>query len=152
MNQFLNNYCGYAYEFEDNSVYIGITSKEKKRHIRHMTDKSSAVFKHIQKSNLIPKKVSLFPSTNPEDASKLEEIFKIKYYNMGWNILNVAQTGSLGGTIIKWSKEKCQEEALKYNTKSEFKSKSLAYSPAWKNGWLDEICSHMISPQKTKGY
>lgn len=44
-----------------------------------------------------------------------------------------------------WSKEKCQEESSKYRTRSEFSKKSIsAYSKAWENGWLDEICGHMI--------
>ena len=42
-----------------------------------------------------------------------------------------------------WTKEKCQEEALKYKTKKDFK-KSGAYTVALKNGFLDEICIHMI--------
>jgi len=43
-----------------------------------------------------------------------------------------------------WTKEKCQEESFKYETRSEFSRKSIsAYSKAWENGWLDEICKHM---------
>lgn len=46
---------------------------------------------------------------------------------------------------FKWSKEKCQEEALKYKHKIDFKKNSKgAYSASLKNGWKDEICSHMI--------
>jgi hypothetical protein len=53
----------------------------------------------------------------------------------------------------KWSKEKCQEEALKYNHKIDFKKNSKgAYPSALKNGWLNEICSHMIEIRKPKGY
>lgn len=43
-----------------------------------------------------------------------------------------------------WTKEKCHEEALKYETKSDFqKFSKSAYSSARKNIWIDEICSHM---------
>lgn len=43
-----------------------------------------------------------------------------------------------------YSKEVCAKEALKYKTKSEFGKKSKgAYFAAMRNGWLDEICSHM---------
>jgi hypothetical protein len=43
-----------------------------------------------------------------------------------------------------WTKEKCHEEALKYSSKTELRQNtSTAYSIAFKNGWLDEICSHM---------
>lgn len=43
-----------------------------------------------------------------------------------------------------WNKEKCHEEALKYNTKTKLSKFSRgAYKSALKNKWLDEICSHM---------
>ena len=41
-------------------------------------------------------------------------------------------------------KENCATEAKKYRTRKEFmKSSNGAYAGALKNGWLDEICSHM---------
>lgn len=44
-----------------------------------------------------------------------------------------------------WNKENTHIEALKYNTKSDFAKKSKgAYNSALKNGWLTEICNHMI--------
>jgi hypothetical protein len=49
----------------------------------------------------------------------------------------------------KWSFDTCQSEALKYNTKSEFRKYSGgAYNASRKNGWLCEICSHMIGKKK----
>ena len=43
-----------------------------------------------------------------------------------------------------WTKNRCLEEALKYETRSVFKlNSSGAYNAAYKHGWLDEICSHM---------
>jgi len=45
---------------------------------------------------------------------------------------------------FKWSKEKCQYIALKYEHRKEFQvNNKNAYSAARYNGWLDEICSHM---------
>lgn len=45
---------------------------------------------------------------------------------------------------IIWTKEKCMFEALKYETRYQFQLKSKgAYSAAFRNKWLDEICSHM---------
>jgi predicted GIY-YIG superfamily endonuclease len=47
---------------------------------------------------------------------------------------------------LKWTHEKCREEALKYNTKIDFKNNcKSAYRSALKNKWKDEICSHMIN-------
>jgi superfamily II DNA or RNA helicase len=51
-----------------------------------------------------------------------------------------------------WTYETCKEEALKYKTKTEFKKGSVtAYETCCKNGWMDELCSHMIGI-KSKGY
>lgn len=45
-----------------------------------------------------------------------------------------------------WTKEKCLQEALKYEERGQFQKQSRnAYYKAWKNNWLDEICSHMES-------
>ena len=52
-----------------------------------------------------------------------------------------------------WTKERCQEEALKYNSKSELKKKrSRVYNISLKNKWLDEICFHMIELKKPNNY
>lgn len=52
-----------------------------------------------------------------------------------------------------WTKERCQSEALKYSTRSEFaQGCRRAYSKAYREGWLDDICSHMIEPTKPNGY
>lgn len=46
---------------------------------------------------------------------------------------------------IKWTKEKCKKLAIKYDRKSRFKENhQYAYKYACINGFLDEICSHMI--------
>jgi len=43
-----------------------------------------------------------------------------------------------------WTKERCAKEAEKFKYKSEFSRKANgAYISALKNGWIDEICSHM---------
>ena len=43
-----------------------------------------------------------------------------------------------------WTKERCQEISSKYNTRIEFKTNDRSvYYTSRKNGWLDEICSHM---------
>ena len=47
--------------------------------------------------------------------------------------------------MIQWTKEICQQEALKYQTKRDFRMGNRnAYQHAYINGFLDEICSHMI--------
>jgi hypothetical protein len=50
----------------------------------------------------------------------------------------------------KWTKKEVHEEAKKYKTRTEFarssdtKGCNKAYQSALHNGWLDEVCSHMI--------
>lgn len=43
-----------------------------------------------------------------------------------------------------WTKERCHEEAQKYKTRKEFsRANKAAVAAASRQGWLDEICSHM---------
>jgi hypothetical protein len=49
--------------------------------------------------------------------------------------------------------ENVREEALKYKTRNEFKLGSpSAYNSSIRNGWLDEVCSHMILKKGGLGY
>src|SRR5690606_14251331 len=76
-----------------------------------------------------------------------------QYKDNGWVILNKAKTGGLGGKKLYWTKEMCQEEALKYNTRTQFsKSNSSAYNSSISNGWLDEVCEHMIIIKNPNNY
>lgn len=55
--------------------------------------------------------------------------------------------------ILKWTKEECQKESLKYISRKKFaKGSSGAYSAALKKGWIDEVCSHMQRLLKSKNY
>lgn len=48
-----------------------------------------------------------------------------------------------------WTKHRCEAIAKKYGRRSEFrKNEPAAYSAAWKNGWLDDICVHMLRPHQ----
>lgn len=52
-----------------------------------------------------------------------------------------------------WTKQRCQQEALNYKTRTEFYKKSTgAYHVARKNDWLNSICGHMITKRSPKGY
>ena len=45
----------------------------------------------------------------------------------------------------KWPLEACKADALKYNTKIEWrKARGSGYAAAHRNGWIEECCSHMI--------
>lgn len=52
-----------------------------------------------------------------------------------------------------WTKESCKEEALKYQSRNQFRRNcQSAYQKAYMQGWLDEICEHMVSPIRPSGY
>ncbi|MCK4820590.1 GIY-YIG nuclease family protein [bacterium] len=53
-----------------------------------------------------------------------------------------------------WTKDRCADEALKHNTRTRFAKtpgSESAYNRALKNGWIDEICQHMI-PMTNNGF
>lgn len=83
--------------------------------------------------------------TNKAIAQKLEKSVLEDYRKKGWNVLNKAKTGALGGKYLYWNKERCIEAGRKCRTKSEFiKKYSGAYASAIKNGWYDEVSAHMV--------
>lgn len=54
---------------------------------------------------------------------------------------------------VSWTKEKIQEEAKRFSTRSEFARGNVsAYKKAHREGWLDEVCNFMVRPSKPKGY
>jgi len=144
----------YAFEFPKyNSVYVGLTWSLEERFYAH-TNREGGVYNFIQENNLsendfIFKEYGYYEE---KESTVKEGEKEIEYKDKGWNILNKAKTGGLGGGKIKWTKEICHEEALKYETRTEFsKAVNGAYNRAKKNAWLDEICYHM-SGYKPKGY
>ena len=51
-----------------------------------------------------------------------------------------------------WTLEKCKEDALKYNTREEWKKSYSAHNSARRNGWIDECTKHMGKKRKPAGY
>lgn len=142
----LYNRCIYAVEFPDNNVYIGLSYDHEKRFHQHLNDieNNSIVLRHNIETGLKPKIIKLTDYVDIETAKILEDEKLKEYKNNGWEILNMAKCGSLGGKTVKWTKENCQAESLKYKNRNEFKLKSRhAYHAARRNKWLDEICKHM---------
>jgi len=150
--------CIYAVEFSDNHVYIGLSYNYENRfrnHIKDVIHNKSSVLLHIKESGIIPKIKQITDYIDVNEASKLEEIIKKDYEKNGWAILNKIKCGSIGGNSITiWTKEKCQEEALKYDNKKDFlRDSSACCVSAYKNKWMDEICSHMtLKSRNKKGY
>jgi len=44
-----------------------------------------------------------------------------------------------------WDFSRVKEEAEKYKTRTEFhRGTGSAYTAAWRHGWLEEVCPHMV--------
>ena len=57
------------------------------------------------------------------------------------------------GSQTKWTKEKCMESALKYNSKVEWeKGDKKAYSASRTNNWYHECTAHMLNLINKSGY
>lgn len=143
--------CIYAYEFSDNNVYIGLTYDLEKRHNQRQKCSRDSVTIHIKKTGLEPIRKQLTEYINKDDAATKEGDYVDSYIKNGWKILNKHKTGGLGGTDIKWTFDKCKEEALKFKNKKEFCDKSFgAYNKAKSKKWINDICSHMTPLRKPK--
>ena len=139
----------YKYVFSNNVIYIGLTYNLDVRHNQHL--RRGTMFKYCQLTgSTIPNPLVISNGFLHIDAAvKLEYDSILFYKNNGYTVLNKAKAGSLGGSILKWTKEACQTEALKYDSKKEFReANNSAYNSAYKNGWLDEIISSFSIPSK----
>lgn len=143
MNIIGNHYnrCIYSFEFSDNHVYVGLTYNIEERKKQHY--KRGPIRKHIINTNELPIFKILTDYISDELAVIKEREFLEYYINNNWKILNSVSTGALGGGKIKWTKDKCHEESIKYNDVKSYREGSLSYRSAVRNKWLDEICSHM---------
>ncbi len=143
----------YVYEFADRSAYVGLTCNEKRRNNQHHND-IGPVFNHIKKTNIEPiKKIISDGYVDIKIATNLEYETVKKYESDGWLILNSKSTGGLGGNVLYWNKERCHEMSLKCTSRKEYSIKfSSAYISSRKNGWLNEVCSHMVMSMKTRNY
>jgi predicted GIY-YIG superfamily endonuclease len=133
----------YVYEFPDNTAYVGLTFNKEKRERQHQ--EQGPVYEYSKLTGLIPE-IKFVSGTyvDVKDAQNLENCTVEFYRGRGWKILNTAKTGGLGACQRIWTFESTKQEASKYNNRNQFKKNSNgAYSAAARNGWIDEICSHM---------
>ncbi len=137
----------YVYEFPDKSVYVGLTMNKSERDRTHKKEGSkSAVLKHIKETGLTPEyKIISDDYIDASDAQNLEKCTIEKYKNDGWNVLNKAKAGGLGGRcLVSWTLDKTEKEALKYDTITKFSEGSrTAFLTAKRNGWIPQITQHM---------
>ena len=112
----------YVYEFEDKTTYIGLTGNDLKRSHSHKTRGNSPVYKHQQKTGLEPiKKIVTDGYIDSELARDIENETIERYREEGWNVLNRAKAGGLGGSDKIWTEEKILETISKYKYESDFR-------------------------------
>lgn len=146
-----NNYarCIYCYIFSDKSCYVGLTYDLDSRDFSHRVDKNSSVYKHSALINEdIPTPIMLTDYIDKNEASKMEGYFYEKYKNDGFNMLNVAKTGGLGGAKNKKiiTKEFCKEKAKECLSRAEFEKKyKYLYNKVKLKKWDSFVFSHMDS-------
>lgn len=136
----------YVYEFKDfNSAYVGRTIQISQRHYSHFhpkANKNDIVRDFCIEHNITPFKPTLIEDGLTLEESQIKEKYWCdKYKENGWNLLNKGKTGlhssSIGGIGIKWTEEKCYEEAKKYNFISDFRNNSFqAYKVSLKREWI----------------
>lgn len=133
----------YAYEFNDNHVYVGLTCNINRRHKEHMCGEASPVYKHMEITGLSP--IFMYDKLKDVKESKKNEIKDIEnYLKEGWVLLNKAKGGSVGSTKTNLTKELCQKEAFKFKSRIEFQQNSRSiYRHALSIQILDDICKHM---------
>ena len=135
------------YYFEKyDAVYVGRTINKKRRDREHIFNtESDAVARFAMRHNIaVPSMIILEENLTLEKGQEREDYWVNYYKEQGYNILNSGRTGvglgSLGSLAgIKWTKDKCFEEAKKYSYRKEFQRGSVgAYTRALKRGWLKE--------------
>lgn len=151
--------CVYKYYWEEtNSIYIGRTIQPNIRDKAHIFDYRDTVHKYAKENGLAVPPMEIIEDNITVIEGQEREDYWVNYYKEnGYNVLNIAKTGqgsSSIGTIggWKWTKEIVFEEAMKCETKNEFKKSNYsAYQVARKKGWLKEM-TWFLSPYKSKGY
>ena len=112
----------YVYEFEDKTVYVGLTGNDIKRSHSHSTSNDSPVYRYQQQTGLNSVKTIITDGyIDSEDAKKVEHVTVEKYKKLGWNVLNKVKTGGLGGIDRIWTDEKIKETISKYTYDSELR-------------------------------
>jgi predicted GIY-YIG superfamily endonuclease len=140
----------YSFEFEDVSVYIGLTYNMDKRYVQHFKDDKSAVYKHCKFfcDKFTYKKLGYY---GKDEASIKEGEWVEKYKSSGWRILNKHKTGSLGGSF-KWSYDSLYDLALSYTSYKEFREENRgAYEKIRTESWF-EILEHLEYSKKPRNY
>lgn len=153
--QYKNNCYGndigiiYAFIFEDNTVYIGLTITPDRRYSTHVT-KSGIIFNKINDG--VKFKYEIIESNISNNLLSIKEQECIEFYkNKGFILLNKAKGGSRGSIHEYWSVVKIKQKALQFNTRNEWaKTHPTTYYAAKRKKIFKDCCSHMMTIKKTE--
>lgn len=160
-----SDYVIYSYEDRVNkAVYVGLSNNIRQRHnvhkggqMRRGVRKFDTVAKYFQSiGKEMPNPVIKMDGLTAQQAQYYEGWYVDGYKRAGWTIINRGKTGentsALGGTYVKWTYDKCKEEASKYKSRNSFQNGSVgAYQVSLKNKWLDDF-TWLIKIKKENGY
>ena len=154
-------YVIYAYEDIVNKfVYIGLTNdierrikEHRKKNYKNNIRKYDIVRQYFEDCCFgVPEPKILQSGINGFEAQELEDKFKMKYIEDGWNIINTGKTGkgssSLGNLAFKpLTREECAEVVKQYNGRKELETKSWrVWATIKRNGWED-----LLPPKLKRG-
>ena len=143
--------CIYSLEIiGQKKIYIGLTYNFKRRIRDHLKSKRFVeLAKKYGEKTIKTKQLTKYEIK--EKAILSEERFVNIFRKKGYEILNLSQTGGLGGTTIKWTKEKILENSKKYRYRSEWSREGRgAYAAAKKMKIFHKATSHMVPPISIK--
>ena len=132
----------YAIEFDDNSVYVGLTQNYDSRLNAH----KSKTNLHIGKKMLsMAYQFIKFNDWLPiDEAPAAEGTCILEYRDKGWTILNRNKAGGLGAQPAKHTYLDIKRKATACDSVSEFKeSYASEYQIAHRNGWWEKLSAHM---------
>jgi len=134
----------YAMEFDDQSVYVGLTLNTGLREKQHMERTYNKALKENLAKGLSYSFVVLEEGLDKNESQERERATLDRYKQKGCRILNANGAGALGGTNHKWDRESCLAEARKHKTiKAWVKAAKSSVHVASKNGWWEECTAHM---------
>ncbi len=134
-----------------NSIYIGLTYNIEERKNKHIKNSSNKYVKELFESGEEYIWSCDFEILSIDMVGVIEKKLIEQYKEKGWNVLNIATAGGLGGQN-KWNFELVDAEAKKYNNRCDFRiNSSGAYYFASKHKILDKICSHMTPKWSLEG-
>lgn len=148
MNVVGNRYkrCIYVYAFDQKGlkhVYVGLTGNIAKRDKEHRARTNSSVNKFALYHHIDIPPVQQVTEYLPKGEASQKEGDVLQYYlSLGYTPINKTKTGGLGGHLPDdgYTYEQCQEKALCYRNRSEWKEKDYStYYVASKYGWIDTI-------------